>query len=444
MNLSRRGAVAGILATAMMPCAVPAQDHLRTLTGAYNASGQDLSKSFSAAPGNIVFSPYSIGTAMAMVLAGARGETEHQMAGVLRHALARDDVADANARVLAILNGYDKTKALPVCPDGMQLAGLRCEVQKSSDARCPPRTPLEDALCFTTPERLPSAKVAVANALVLTRKDAPVSSDFIALVKDKFAAELFQDAGLAEINGFIATRTEGRIERILDQLDESSAAVLLNAVYFKAAWASAFSKESTREEAFSLSASQRVSVPMMHKRVTLPLVARKGYRAVRLPYVVGAIGMVIVLPDEVDGVAKVGASIDATELAALFESLRMSEPKAVSLALPRFKVTYKADLLPPLRSAGMTLAFDPTQADFSGMTGAAASGRLAIGQVVHRAVIEVQEEGTEAAAATAAVMVLTSAPSSQGTFRVDRPFLYYMVDDATGAILFQGRVVDPR
>jgi serpin B len=183
---------------------------------------------------------------------------------------------------------------------------------------------------------------------------------------------------------------------------------------------------------------------MMHKRVTVPLVARKGYHAVRLPYVVGAIGMVVVLPDAVDGVAKVSASIDATELAALFEALRMSEPKAVSLALPRFKVTYKADLMAPLRSAGMTLAFDPTQADFSGMTGAAAGARLVIGQVVHRAVIEVQEEGTEAAAATAAVMVLTSAPSNQGTFRVDRPFLYYMVDDATGAILFQGRVVDPR
>ncbi len=220
MNLSRRGAVAGLLATAVMPYGVPAQDQLRALTRAYNASGQDLSKSFSAAPGNIVFSPYSIGTAMAMVLAGARGETEQQMAGVLRHALARDAVADANAKVLAILNGYDKSKASPICPEGMQLAGPRCEMQRSSDARCPPRTPLEDALCFATPERLPSAKVAVANALVLTRKDAPVSSAFVALVKDKFAAELFQDAGLAEINDFVATRTEGRIERILDQLDE--------------------------------------------------------------------------------------------------------------------------------------------------------------------------------------------------------------------------------
>src|SRR5262249_54783337 len=206
--------------------------------------------------------------------------------------------------------------------------GSRCEIQSSSDAHCPPRTPLEDARCFATPERLPSAKVAVANALVLTRKDAPVSSEFVALVKDKFAAERFRDAGLAEINDLVAAETEGRIERILDQLDESSAAVLLNAVYFKAAWASAFSKENTREEPFSLSASQRVSVPMMHKRVTVPVVARTGYRAVRLPYVVGTIGMVIVLPDAVDGLAQVGASIDAGELTALFEALRMSEPKA--------------------------------------------------------------------------------------------------------------------
>src|SRR5262249_57178185 len=123
-------------------------------------------------------------------------------------------------------------------------------------------------------------------------------------------------------------------------------------------------------------------------------------------------------------------------------ALRAGESKSLSLALRRFKVAYKADLLRPFQNAGMTLAFDSARADFSGMTGGRA--RFAIGQVVHRAVIEVQEEGTEAAAATAAVMTLTSAPSNQGTFRVDRPFLYYMVDDATGAILFQGRVVDPR
>jgi len=442
MNLSRREAVATMVAAALMPSAAIAQDGTRALTDAYNASGQDLFRSFAAKPGNIVFSPYSIGTALAMVCAGARGETEQQMVAVLRHSQARGEIAEANAKVLAILNAYDRSKTSPLCPANMRLVGERCEMERSSDGRCPPRARSDEGFCFATPQSQPSAKVAVANALMLTRKGAQVSSDYVALIKDKFAAELFQDAGLAEVNGFVAAKTEGKIERILDQLDEDAAAILLNAVYFKAAWASTFSKHDTRDESFSLSESQRVSVPMMHKRATVPLVARSGYRAVRLPYVIGTIGMIVVLPDAVDGVAAVGARLDAAELSTLISALRAGEPKSVSLALPRFKMSYKADLVSPFQTAGMTLPFDLARADFSGMT--AGRARFAIGQIVHRAVIEVQEDGTEAAAATAAVMVLTSAPINQGSFLVDRPFLYYMVDDATGAILFQGRVVDPR
>jgi serpin B len=448
MNPSRRDAVVGLLAAALMPSAGVAQEGTRALTDAYNASGQDLFRSFAAEsgnkPGNMVLSPYSIGTAMAMVLAGARGDTEREMAGVLRHRQARQEIADANARALAVLNGYDQSSALPLCPWDMHLAGGRCEMPRAVDERCPPRAGSDEAFCFAIPQPLPSAKVAVANALMLTRKDSPVSADYVALLKAKFAAELFQGASLAEINGFVAAKTEGKIERILDQLDDSAAAVLLNAIYFKAAWASTFSKHETRDEPFSLTASQPVSVPMMHKRANIPLVTRAGYHAVRLPYVINAIGMVVVLPDMVDGLAAVGASLDANDVPALVAALHASEPKAVSLAVPRFKVSFKADLVPPLRAAGMTLAFDPSRADFSGMIGPAGRGRFAIGQIAHRAVIEVQEEGTEAAAATAAMMTLTSAPSNQATFRVDRPFLYYVIDDATGAILFQGRVVDPR
>jgi serpin B len=118
---------------------------------------------------------------------------------------------------------------------------------------------------------------------------------------------------------------------------------------------------------------------------------------------------------------------------------------SVDLALPRFKSTFKANLAPPLQQAGMRLAFDAARADFSGMTGRPATEvRLAIDQIEHRAVIDVYEEGTEAAAATAVSMVRTSVPLRAEPFRVDRPFLYYIVDEGTGAILFQGRVVDPR
>jgi len=327
MNLSRRDAVVGLLAAALMPSAGVAQDGTRALTDAYNASGQDLFRSFAATPGNIVFSPYSIGTAMAMVLAGARGDTEREMAAVLRHRQARQEIADANARALAVLNGYDQSNALPLCPWDMHLAGGRCEMPRAVDERCPPRAGSDEAICFAIPQPLPSAKVAVANALMLTRKDAPVSADYAALLKAKFAAELFQDASLAEVNGFVASRTEGKIERILDQLDDSAAAVLLNAIYFKAAWASTFSKQETRDEPFSLTASQPVPVPMMHKRANIPLVTRAGYRAVRLPYVISAIGMVVVLPDVVDGLAAVGASLDAEEVSALVAALHTSEPR---------------------------------------------------------------------------------------------------------------------
>jgi len=183
----------------------------------------------------------------------------------------------------------------------------------------------------------------------------------------------------------------------------------------------------------------------MRKVARYAVVVQDGYRAVRLPYSIKAIGMIIAVPDAVDGLAVVSASLDAQQLPELFSALRTAPIKSVSLTLPRFKTAFRTDLVPPLQQAGMHLAFDRNRADFSGMTGRpAAQGGLVIDQIAHRAVIEVDEEGTEAAAATGITFVPTSALLSPEPFRVDRPFLYYIVDDATGAILFQGRVVDPR
>src|SRR4029450_9654466 len=123
------------------------------------------------------------------------------------------------------------------------------------------------------------------------------------------------------------------------------------------------------------------------------LVARPGYRAVRLPYVIGAIGMIVVLPDAVDGVAAVGARLDAAGLSTLTYGVRAGDSKSLSLALPRFKMSYKADLVSPFQTAGMTFPFDLARADFSGMTGGPA--RLAIHQIVHRAAIEVPQARTQ-------------------------------------------------
>ena len=157
----------------------------------------------------------------------------------------------------------------------------------------------------------------------------------------------------------------------------------------------------------------------------------------------------IVLPDDVEGADAVAKRLGANELTELFAALRDGQAmKPVALALPRFKADYKADLVPAFRQAGMQKAFDPNAADFSGMTGRpVAQARLYIGDIVHRAVIDVAEENTEAAAATAVVVRPTAMPVLPVTpepFRVDHPFLFYLVEDATGMILFEGRIADPR
>jgi serpin B len=451
MYRARRGAfIAGCIAAAglvlLLPGGVAAQDtgRARLLTEAYNASGEGLFRQFP--PGNVVFSPYSIGTAMAMALAGAREETEREMIAALKQRLSRPEIDAANTAVLSTLNGYDKSAVPPTCPAGMRLNDRRCESGPGANG-CQFQAQREGGLCVATPTYPPSAKLSVADALMLTRHGDLIAESYEALLRDKYAAEVFRNATLADINGWVSRKTEGKIDKILDRLDPDSAAVLLNAVYFKARWASVFSKDGTKDEPFNLISSEKVPVAMMNKVVSCAVVARPGYRAVRLPYDVGALGMIIVLPDAIDGDMR----LDADELPRLLAALRSPAEirEEVTLALPRFKVNFEAELVKLFQQAGMVRAFDAEQADFSGMTGRPQSeAPFFIGGILHRAVIEVMEGGTEAAAVTAIGFRFTGGTRWGGgppeVFRVDRPFLFYIVDDATGAILFQGRVVDPR
>jgi serpin B len=447
----RAGAfIAGCAAAAglalLHPNGAAAQDTVqaRMLAAGYNASGEGLFKQFP--PGNVVLSPYSIGTAMAMALAGARGETEREMIAALKQRLSRPEVDVANAAVLSILNGYDKSAVPPTCPAEMRVKNRRCEGSPGANGRCQFPGQRDGELCVTAPTYPPSAKLAVANALMLTRHGHLVTESYAALLNDKYAAEAFRNATLDDVNGWVSRKTEGKIDKILDRLEPDSAAVLLNAVYFKAKWAAVFSKSATKDEPFNLTPTQKVAVPTMRQVGTFSVVTRPGYRAIRLPYEVRALGMVIVLPDAVDGIDDVSRRIGAEELSQLLVALRSSESKRIDLAMPRFKTGFKAELVKLFQQAGMVRAFNLKEADFSGMTGRPpAETPFAIGQIVHRAVIDVMEDGTEAAAATAVEFTTTSArPANPEVFRVDRPFLFYIVDDATGAILFQGRVVDPR
>jgi serpin B len=417
----------------------------QALTAAYNASGQALFRQFASQTGNIVFSPYSIGTAMAMALSGARSTTETEMASALKHRLSRTEIDAANAKLLATLNGYDKSAVQPICPPSMKLDGERCTFDPGID-RCPFPSRREGGICVAVPTVLPWAKVLSANALMLPKRTDAISFGYVDLLKENYQAEVFRGAGLDEINGWVKQKTAGKIEKVLDRLDPDFAAVLLNTIYFKAAWASPFSKQATMEGVFNLSRVQQARVPTMRRLGRYALVTRQTHRAIRLPYAVRSLGMIIVLPNELEGLADVSRRLDGRELSEMLAALRMPQSQQmVDLALPRFKTAFKADLKQAFQQEGMSLAFSRDQADFSGMTGQpVAQRRLAIGQIKHAAVIDVAEEGTEAAAATAVVMGPTSAPRREVVFLVDRPFLFYLVDDANGAILFQGRINDPR
>ena len=380
----------------------------RALAGAYNTSGQDLFRSIARQPGNIVFSPYSIGTAMAMVLSGARGDTLTEMHSVLRHSLPTGEIDAANARVLALLAASN---------------------EKSADAKS---------------EQL--ATLRIANALMLVNAGATVAPSFEETMRTQYGSELFKEATLDTVNTWVRDKTEGKIERILERLNPNDSHVLLNAVYFKAPWAHAFALSATRDRPFTVASGEEIRVPTMTQQSEFTIVKGEGYAVIRLPYAVDGLSMTIVRPDEAGGLDKIIAGLDGVKMDAILKSVRDAPKRMVALSMPRFKFEFKAELIAPFKSFGMSKVFDPAQSDLSGLTGKPRTeAQSSIDQIAHRAVIDVSEEGTEAAAATA-VVVTTRAmrPDEVERFAIDRPFLFMISDDKTGAILFEGRVSDPR
>jgi serpin B len=439
----QRLAIATLFAVAFAGTA-RAQVQERLVANAYNSTGQALLRHLSAQSGNIVFSPYSIGTAMAMALTGARTTTEEEMLSVFKLKMTRPEVEDANSKLMAALNGYDKSAAPPSCPQGMELDGQRCFSKPVKD-KCPlvaKRDELKN--CIATPTVLPWIKLLTANALMMPRPTDEISLVYVDALKKNFQAEVFRGAGLDQINNWVKQRTEGKIDKLLEKLDPSSPAVLLNAIYFKASWANGFSKSATTEANFNLTRSQQTRVPTMHRSAPYQVIQRAGYRALRIPYQIQTLGMVVVLPNDIEGLDFISKRLDDREMSDMLTTLRKTPAKFMALALPRFKTAFKADLKPAFQQIGLSLPFSDIYADFSGMTGKPLGrNRLIINQIMHAAVIEVQEEGTEAAAATAIEMMPTSARRVD-EFIVDRPFLFYITDDLTGAVLFQGRINNPR
>lgn len=383
--------------------AAPPAD-VRAVAAANNAFALDLHRQMKGE--NVFFSPLSVSTALSMTYAGARGETAAEMAKTLHYPFEGVRLHQGYAGLLGKLTGDGR-------PAGVQLS--------------------------------------VANALW---GNGAFKEDFLAVNRDCYAAHVRQiDLVGAEpvINRWAEEHTAGRIKNLVpdNTLTGRHRLVLTNAVYFKGDWSQPFEKSDTNDEPFRLKDGKKVRVRMMHqtRHFVHGEFAPDGPAAAQvltMRYKGGHVSMVVVLPRAVDGLAKTEEALTAAKLD---EALHGARTREVRLSLPRFKREgSKADLKDPLRSVGIKKAFDPDGADLSGMF---AEIRTHVDQVLHKAFVEVTEEGAEAAAATALLDKdkgpMVEPPKPQPIeFRADHPFLFLIRDERTGAILFLGRLSDPR
>jgi len=250
----------------------------------------------------------------------------------------------------------------------------------------------------------------------------------------------------ATINQWVEKQTNDKIQNLLGPgtVTPLTRLVLTNAIYFKAAWADQFSKNATEDADFHLSASKTIQAPTMHNSGGYYYLKGPSFQALLMPYEKNEISMLILLPDSVDGLPALEHSLTASNLDKWTQALGYEHEVIVSL--PRFKITQQFELSSTLESLGMKSAFDPDAADFSAMTG---DKTLDISAAIHKAYIDLDENGTEAAAATAVIIEMATAMAPQFAppppiyFTADHPFLFLIRDNASGAILFMGRVTDP-
>lgn len=350
--------------------------------------------------GNLFFSPSSISTALAMTAAGSRGETA--------------------ARMIRMLH-------LPQEPSQFDPVFRYLHYH------------------FNTIGRKPGCQLDVANAL-WGQKGETFLPAFVKLCKDSYGAGLNEvdfgqpDAARKIINTWVEKKTREKIKDLLPPrvLTKDTRLVLTNAIYFKGDWERSFKKEATKSEPFFRAAGKKINVPMMHRTGDFKYLDGGEFQALELAYRGDDLSMVVLLPKKVDGLDDFEKSLTAAKLAGWLEKLKWTE---VALALPKFRMTREFQLKDVLSAMGMSAAFSPDNADFSGMTG---KKELFVSEVLHQAFVAVGEEGTEAAAATAVEAKKKEEPPEPRIFRADHPFLFLIRDKSTGSILFLGRIADPQ
>ena len=350
--------------------------------------------------GNLFLSPYSISTALAMTSAGAIGQTEKQMAETLCFApMKNEQFHKSFGEIIKQLNASGKK-------GGYELA--------------------------------------VANSL-WGQNGYKFLPDFLTIVRENYGGDLEQvdfaaqtEAARKKINAWVESKTKDKIKELIKAgtLDSMTRLVLTNAIYFKGKWESQFKPEQTQDAPFTLLGGQNVNAPMMHQTGKFGYMETDILQALEMPYVNNDLSMVVLLPKKADGVKDLEKELVSDNLA---DWLARIHKREVQVFFPRFKMTSEFELAKVLGAMGMPDAFSG-KADFSGMTG---NRDLFISAVIHKAYVEVNEEGTEAAAATGVTMKLTSIPTPSPVFRADHPFIFLIRDNQTGSILFLGRVANP-
>lgn len=369
-----------------------------------NQFALDLYDQLKTQDGNLFFSPNSISTALAMTYAGARGNTAAQMASTLHFTLAQ-------ARLH---------------PAFFELAkGLEADPEKSG------------------------YQLSVANAL-WGQTGYTFLDEFVNITKKYYGAGFKEldfkadpESCRMTINRWVEDKTNEKIKDLLRKglIETGTRLVLTNAIYFKGKWVSPFEKSSTKESDFALSGAETIKVPTMSETVNFKYAEDEKLQILEMPYKGDQLSMVILLPKEVAGLKALEDSFSRDNLDKWFAA---SNVQRVQVYLPKFKTTSPFELSKQLIALGMNDAFDE-RADFTGMT--AEKPPLCIGAVIHKAYIDVYEEGTEAAAATAVLMKGVSSmskPKPPVVFRADHPFVFMIRDTKSGSILFMGRVMDPR
>ena len=383
---------------------------LSILSEANNEFATDLYGKLSTKSGNLFFSPYSIATALDMAFVGAKNDTATEIATMLHfeHLQASDN---ANMLRTTLLENIKKHELLDrTQQDGMELH--------------------------------------VANAL-WGKEGYPFKPDFIADIHDNFSSPFTpidfsnEPAARGKINDWVEYQTKGKIKDLIAPgvLDPgSSRLVLTNAIYFKAAWAEQFEKAATQKSVFHVTPNQTIPTDMMNKVGYFSLARLDGFRLLNIPYKSNEASMIILLPDRADGIATIENSLTGEKIESW---INQAKPIHVALSLPKFKVTDSFMLKDQLVALGMKRAFYAGLADFTGIADVP-NDPLYINAVIHKAFIDVDEEGTEAAAATAVLMTANAAaPGQPESFVADHPFLYMIRANHTGDILFIGRLVDP-